>query len=237
MSKADLWEAFEATWPAAETRQMAGWTLRDGRGGGKRVSAATGSGDISEAEAAMREMGQVPMFALRGSDPLDAELAGRGYALVDPVTIQSVPVEDLAGERAHKGLVYEVWPPLAIMTELWAEGGIGPARIDVMERVGCAKSGLLGRVASRGSAVGFVAAYGQHAFVHALEVAPSARRKGAGRALMHQAADWAKRQGATILSVAVTEANKGGNALYASLGMVPVDRYHYRVAKGDNANG
>ncbi|MEL6679458.1 MAG: GNAT family N-acetyltransferase, partial [Pseudomonadota bacterium] len=36
-----LYDAVEATWPAAHMWQQDGWTMRDGAGGGKRVSAAT----------------------------------------------------------------------------------------------------------------------------------------------------------------------------------------------------
>ena len=34
--------AMEATWPAASRRQVGPFVIRDGQGGGKRVSAATG---------------------------------------------------------------------------------------------------------------------------------------------------------------------------------------------------
>ena len=47
--EADLFAAVDATWPAAEDTQVGGWTIRDGRGGGQRVSAASGIGDIAVA--------------------------------------------------------------------------------------------------------------------------------------------------------------------------------------------
>ena len=49
------------------------------------------------------------------------------------------------------------WPPLAIACDLWAEGGIGPARLAVMDRVEGAKSVILGRANDRASGVAFVA--------------------------------------------------------------------------------
>jgi len=36
-----LYQAINTTWPARATRQEAGWEIRDGAGGGKRVSAVT----------------------------------------------------------------------------------------------------------------------------------------------------------------------------------------------------
>lgn len=38
---AQLYETIDHTWPAARIWTETGWTLRDGQGGGKRVSAAT----------------------------------------------------------------------------------------------------------------------------------------------------------------------------------------------------
>ncbi len=55
-----LFEVVDHTWPAARRWTENGWTLRDGQGGGKRVSAATRlapDADIELAEAAMRKHG------------------------------------------------------------------------------------------------------------------------------------------------------------------------------------
>ena len=46
---------------------------------------------------------------------------------------------------------------------------------------------------------------------------------------MRQAAHWAKANGAHWMSVLCTQANKGANGLYASLGMQVVGQYHYRI--------
>jgi N-acetylglutamate synthase len=39
-------DAMEATWPPAATTRLGPWLLRDGKGGGKRVSAATLAGEF-----------------------------------------------------------------------------------------------------------------------------------------------------------------------------------------------
>jgi GNAT superfamily N-acetyltransferase len=65
--------------------------------------------------------------------------------------------------------------------------------------------------------------------IHAVEVRPALRRKGAARQMLNAAAHWAAEQGADRLALAVTEANAGARALYASLGMQPVGQYHYRI--------
>ena len=102
MSEAQaFFDAGDATWPAARRFDHGPWTLREGQGGGKRVSAATARGaitdaDIPTAEAAMREMDQRPLFMVHaGEDDLDALLAARGYGVVDPVTVLSAPITRL----------------------------------------------------------------------------------------------------------------------------------------------
>jgi GNAT superfamily N-acetyltransferase len=65
--------------------------------------------------------------------------------------------------------------------------------------------------------------------IHAVEVRPSLRRRGAGRQILAAAAQWAAEQGADRLALAVTQANSAARALYASLGMQPVGEYHYRI--------
>jgi len=81
-----LYQVIDHTWPAARLWTEGGWTLRDGQGGGKRVSAATiaaPEADIAQAETSMRAMGQRPLFMIRsGDDPLDAPNLRRGAMLL-----------------------------------------------------------------------------------------------------------------------------------------------------------
>ena len=79
-----LYDICDGTWPAAATKRLGQWTLRDGQGGGKRVSAATAEGsvqktDIRMAEVAMQDMGQTPLFMIRdGDEALDQLLESHG---------------------------------------------------------------------------------------------------------------------------------------------------------------
>ncbi|MEL6595530.1 MAG: GNAT family N-acetyltransferase [Pseudomonadota bacterium] len=227
-----LLEVLEATWPPTSTKQIGGWTIRDGAGGGKRVSAATGSGDIAVAEAAM----ETPLFQMRGDQPEDAALEAAGYARIDPTTLYVATVETLATDMPPSVTTFEVWEPLQIMHEIWAEGGIGPARLSVMARVTGPKTGLFGRIDNRPAGAGFVAIHDRIAMVHALEVLDQHRRKGLGLYMMRQAAFWAQRHGATHLALAVTEANQAANTLYAGLGLTPVGGYHYRSKKQEQTS-
>ncbi|MCZ4350930.1 GNAT family N-acetyltransferase [Roseovarius aestuarii] len=230
-----LYGVVEATWPAFANRELGPWIIRDGRGGGKRVSAATAHGpskadDLPAAEAAMRALGQAPRFMIRADDSdLDDLLAQAGYEVIDPVNMYVAPIAPLITQPPPRIASYNIWPPMAIQCEIWAEGGIGPARIDVMNRAPEPKTALLGRDSNRAAATGFAAIHNGIAMVHALEVHKRHRRRGMGRYLMVEAALWAAQHGAQYMSVICTRANAGANALYSTnLGMTLVGQYHYR---------
>ncbi|MEQ6202078.1 GNAT family N-acetyltransferase [Sulfitobacter sp. HNIBRBA2951] len=230
---ATLYEVCERTWPPAKTVTSGAWTLRDGAQGGKRVSAATALGvpdgaDIAQAEEAMRGMGQTPLFMIReGDDALDAQLATRGYDLIDEVMLYTAPIEALTDLPIPRVTCFSIWEPLAIMKEIWAQGGVGPARLDVMERA-AVKTGILSRWNEKPAGVAFAAIHGTTAMVHAVEVLPHQRRMGVADWMMRAAAIWAAEQGATHISVLCVTANKPANALYTKLGFTPVGTYHYR---------
>lgn len=230
MTPALLAEVMEATWPAARSWRLGPFTLRDGAGGGKRVSAASAEApftaqDLNAAIAAMAE----PLFLIRaGDEALDAALDARGWRIIDPVVAYAAPVAELAAKLP--GLTaFPHWPPLEIARALWAEGGIGPGRIAVMDRVTGPKTALLGRTGDRPAGVAFVACLGPDAMLHALEVREMQRRQGLGQNLLHAAANWATTQSATRLSLVVTRQNTAARALYARLGMQVVGQYHYRM--------
>lgn len=233
-----LYAAIEATWPAAAMRRVGPWTLRDGQGGGKRVSAATAeqevtAHDVTSAAQAMRAVGQDPLFMVRaGQDSFDALLADQGYEVVDPVNLYYGPLTAMADTPAPRALVFSIWPPLEIQKYIWADGGIGPQRVDVMHRVSGPKTAILGRYEQAPAGTAFVALHGTVAMVHAVEVAPHSRKLGVGRMITTQAARWARTQGATHMAVLCTTANAGANALYASLGLEVVGQYHYRYLQG-----
>lgn len=235
----DLYRTVEATWPPARAYAQGPVTLREGQGGGSRVSAATVEGafaeaDIDAAEAAMAEMGQPRLFMIRHSDgALDAALAARGYIIKDPVVGYAGRSADVAAAPPPV-TTFEAWPPLATQREIWADGGIGPARLAVMARAEGPKVAILGRLDDAPAGTAFVAAHAGAAMIHAVEVTPRFRRRGLGRHMMQAAARWAAGEGIEVFSLVVTEANAGARALYDSLGLTPVGHYHYRI-KPDEA--
>lgn len=230
MTPALLAEVMEATWPPASSWHFGPFTLRDGAGGGKRVSAASLDGSFTKADLdALEAAMPAPLMLVRaGETALDAALDARGWRIVDPVVAYAAPVDRLVADLPRL-TAFPHWPPLEIARSVWAEGGIGPARIAVMERVQAPKAALLGRIDDRSAGVAFVACHGDEAMLHALEVRQSHRRQGLGKNLLHAAANWAAGQKARRLSLVVTRQNAAARALYARLGMEVVGEYHYRM--------
>ena len=230
-----LYTVVDGTWPAAAIQRHGPWQIRIGQGGGSRVSAATATAPVSAAdlplaESAMQAAGQVPLFMIREGDAaLDALLADRGYLIKDPVNLYAAPVAAIATARPPPVTTFEVWPPLAVQSDIWAAGGIGPGRLAVMERATGPKTTILGRVDDRPAATLYVAISGDCAMIHALETATAHRRKGLARHLTVAAAFWAQAQGAAFLTLVTTQENVAANALYTSLGMTCVGQYHYRI--------
>ncbi len=207
--------------------------IRDGSGGGKRVSAATAEGpfgdvDIPAAESAMRNINQRPLFMIReGDDVLDAALAARGYDLIDRVNVYVAPIDVLTDKPIPRVTAFTIWEPLAIMAEIWAQGGVGPARLDVMRRVKV-RTGVLNRWNEKPGGVAFVGVHNGVAMVHAVEVLLHQRRQGVAEWLMRAAAIWAKERGAREIAVLCVAQNAAANALYRKLGFAVAGSYHYR---------
>ena len=232
MTPAILAHVMEATWPAAAIMRAGPWAIRDGRGGGKRVSAATAEddwhdGDIAQAEAAMAALDQPALFLIRDQDPaLDAALQARGYRIVDPVVAYAMALTTM--DPPEPMTTFPHWPPMAMAADLWAEGGIGADRIAVMHRAEGPKTAILGRAQDRAAGTAFVAMSGRIAMLHALEITQALRRQGSAHNILRAAACWALDQGADTLSLVVTVANEPARRLYASFGMSVVGHYHHR---------
>ncbi len=231
----ELYGVCEQTWPPARAWQAHGATLRDGQGGGKRVSAATCEGvpeHLKPIEAAMISMGQTPLFMIQaGEDALDKHLEANGYDIVDPVHVYSAPIGALTEKPVPPVTCFSIWEPLAIMAEIWAAGGIGPERIEVMRRASV-KTGILARWQDKPAGVAFAGISGATCMVHAVEVLAHQRRNGVAQWIMRQAAFWAQEHGASWISVLCTKANVPANALYKGMGFERMGAYHYRM-KGE----
>lgn len=230
---ATLLHQMTASWPPVASHRVGPWTLREGPGGGNRVSCAVAegpvtSGDLPPLVQAAARLGQPGLVMVRqGEDALDATLAAAGWRMGDAVVLYLAPS---AAFTVPPGMAaFALWPPLAIQRLIWDEGGIGAGKQAVMDRTAGPKAAILGRSGDRPAGTAFVAVAGGIAFLHALTVVPGLLRRGTARNIMAAAGAWAQGAGAEWLALAVTRGNLPARGLYASLGMQGVGHYHYRT--------
>ena len=244
MTIADLFPVLDATWPARQARIMGPFSVPARDPGGNRVSAARLSDPTARsaseegliaAQAAMVAQGRAPLFqVLDHQSDLSRMLDAQGYIARDHTVAMTIRAADLAATPPPV-TAFTIWPPLAIQTEIWEAGGIDAPRRAIMDRATCPKTSLFGRINDKPAGAAYMGIHGDIAMLHALEVAPSGRRKGLAAHMMRTAAKWAADSGATWLSILVTQQNKAAQGLYTSLGMQPVGTYVYREKEGGTA--
>lgn len=234
----ELFDAVDATWAPKSISVGSPFTLREGAGGGKRVSAATlsmhaaefDSIAINEAARRMRDMAQNPLFMIRdGEVVLDDALENLGYCVVDPVNYFACSVDQVADLDIHDVTPIRCEAPLTVQCNIWSKGGIGPERLEVMERSCSPKTYLLGRYKERPVASVFVAIQNGIGMLHALEVDKDWRRNGIGRELTIASAKWARENGASTFGLLAVKENQAATGLYEGLGMSIATSYHYRM--------
>lgn len=230
-----LFAAVDATWRPYSQTKIGPWTIREGRGGGKRVSAASTQNSVTQshieqAAEVMAGLGQTPLFMIQGEqDTLDGQLESAGYSIIDPVDILVAKSNDLAEyDQSELDAIFTP-EPIAILAEIWADGEIYKPRLDVMRRVSGTKTCILGRRADKPVGAAFAAIQNGIALVHAVEVKPSARRQGVALRMMRAAAWWAQQNGAEFFGCLTTSENTPAQTLYRKMGMEVASHYHYRI--------
>lgn len=220
-----LYEVLDFTWPSVTTELHHGWQIKNGSGGGKRVSAAIQNSPTAKVEVAeklMNALGQKKLFMIReGNEILDYKLHKLGYKLIDPSVIFGLPIELLA--KTFDGKFHT--SPNTAMKSLWLNGDINDMRLNVMARTKVLKT----YVTINNIAVAFVAIHNAIAMVHALEVSTINQRQGFGKKIMQQIAGWASLNGAHYLSVITVHNNFPAKSLYEHLKMSEIGSYHYRI--------
>ncbi len=115
-----LFAVSEATWPAAALHQAGAFTVprRPGRRPARLRRHRRGRLDRRPISTRLRRstaaLGQPPLFMIRdGEEALDAALAARGYAIMDPVTLYVAAVATLA---------VRALPPMSGLRDLAAPG-------------------------------------------------------------------------------------------------------------------
>ena len=236
-NNSSIFEIIDLTWPAKEFLELPEWKLRKSIKGGKRVSAATAVGkscipDIQFVENTLEEWCQDKLFMIKaGENSLDEALKERGYCVVDPTNIWSIPAEALSMQQIPPVTAFSIFPPLAIQREIWTANGIDTSRIEIMDRVKTPKTTIFGRINAKPAASAFVAVSNKIAMVHALIVDHKFQRQGMGKHVMQKVGVWAHQQGAESVVVLCTKQNQSANNFYKILGMKVIGEYHYRLFK------
>lgn len=235
-----LIDRMEPSWPPVARFTHGPFVLRQGLGGGSRVSAISLADPnapadqiqraLPEVEAAARTLGQPPLFLLTDDDAADTALANilraRGYALSDEVFAFEGPLATAvlaAGLKVHSG-----WPADADALAVWNnDGRVGAARMAVMARARGEKAVISLCDATGPVGALFAAIHDGAAVLHAIEVIPAARGRGYGHALMIAASDWARAHGADRLMLVVTKQNLPAVTLYLRHGLQVIGGYYY----------
>ncbi|PIB26548.1 hypothetical protein BFP76_11655 [Amylibacter kogurei] len=222
-----LYDTIDATWAPFEIQTLNGWQIREGRGGGKRVSAATqteSNAIIEEAESAMTALGQQHIFMIRAGFPtLEIQLARRQYSIMDATLIMACETSKIAAKHP----VDVSQDPSKTQAEIWGAGGIGQERLDVMRRVRVPKT----CISIQNKAAAFAAIHQGICMVHCVEVIESMRRQGLGKQIMQAVAEWAAQNKAHTVCILVVAANHGAKTMYEKMGLVEVGKYHYRIKR------
>ncbi|MEM9765342.1 MAG: GNAT family N-acetyltransferase [Pseudomonadota bacterium] len=243
-------QASDATWPGAHVSWAGGWKLRFTDGAGSRAASAWAAeheqpldktaleARIGEVAERYRAAGLRPRFQIwPGDEALDAALEADGWEHYDGSLLMArpanpppemSPMDADAVREGREAMAVIVRTPLAILDDVWREGGIGPARRGVLDRSPEPKAYVLGRVGMRPAGAVAMTIHGEVGITQALWVSPDARGAGLGAVLMKTGMRFAAEMGASVVAHAVLEDNATAIGLYERLGYQAFGRYHYR---------
>jgi ribosomal protein S18 acetylase RimI-like enzyme len=235
--------AYDA-WPAEEVETLCGWRLRAMRGVTRRANSVWTFEGAPDGPIEQRIDGVEAWYAARGLAPtfqitnrsrpegLDALLAERSYAIDAPVSIQIARADEvLARGNGGHALVTRTWSD-----EWFGISGLGGRFAQVadtyrglLERIGTSARFALARFAGDPVAVGLGVAGAGWFGVFSMLTLPSARRRGAARAVLGALAAAAREEGIDALYLQVERSNAAAMALYAAASFRELYGYHYRV--------
>lgn len=228
-------------WPAPVVEEVDGWRLRWGDGFTGRANSVWPRHDgavlslqerIAAAEAFYAGHGGRSKFQLSPAnrpERLDAELAARGYEPSEPTSVEVAATAEVV-QRTGRGeeSVRIGDRPDATWLETWL-GVRGFDDAEVATRIVCGTDAQTAYAQIAGVAVGRAALSRGWVGIFAMSTLPQARRRGAGRAILHALARWALDHGAEAMYLQVEESNAAARGLYTSAGFSPLYAYHYRT--------
>ncbi|WP_426450753.1 GNAT family N-acetyltransferase [Paenibacillus sp. S-38] len=242
-------------WPCLRTLAVDGWLLRWAEGYTKRANSVQPlypahrplGEKIREAEAFYRRLELPVIFKMTAaSEPsgLDEELERRGYALVEPVSIQTLRLgETDLPQPGHSEM--ELSP---VLTEAWLSSflAMNPSHAPHKETIRHLFTGMLAegcfaalKVNGETVACGLSVLHGGVAGLFDIVTGPAYRRRGYGESLILHLLHWGRERGAHASFLQVLAENEPAVRLYAKLGFTEQFRQWYRVkqAQPDRKTG
>lgn len=240
-------DAARAAWPPREQELVGGWLLRASDGFTNRANSASAStaaeqlDDVTLArlEAFYRARSLAPTVQVtdRLHPAIDALLVDRGYSVRSSSSVMVADVAALIALTAapETSASFELWDDAAAWLDASylrfsdaAETTRAP-HLAMLGRIGGARALGMLRADGLSVACGLGVIGGDLLGLFDLVVAPAARGRGHGSALIQGLVRWGAAHGARAAYLQVTERNDGARRLYERLGFAPRYRYWYRT--------
>ena len=241
-----LQERTARAFPAVVLDRVDGWWLRYADGGAWWASSVLPHQDAGPADLPGRIRSAEEFYAGHGTGArfqispgagppgLDDALAGRGYRVESPMSLQVAATAHLVDRLPADGSRVRIddrptdgW--FAAWLAVHGTGGDpGPDR-DMLHRVRPPSGYASVRSAAGVVAVGRAVAEAGWAGVFGMATRPEARGRGAAREVLSALARWAADHGAGHLYLQVEPDNTAAWRLYERAGFTELCRYHYRT--------
>jgi N-acetylglutamate synthase len=249
VDRAELRRTAARGWPATETARLGGWTLRAAGGFTRRANSVLPESDpglpldlpLDVALERVRDwyagFGLPALVQTDVEEPLDAELAARGWTAHAPALFQTAPlaplVDDAAAAAAGVRLSREPGDGWLARYHRVTDPALAPtARAVLTGGPSVWFATVPGADGEPPAAIGRCAVDGRWAGLAALEVAPEHRRRGLATAVSAALARAAVEEGAQLAYLQVEPDNEAAIRLYQRLGFVTHHRGHYRRQPG-----
>lgn len=231
-------------WPALHTVHLGGWLCRFADGYGRRANSVNAVAPTAPFETVLRAADELyakqslpltfRLSPLAGSGP-DATLAARGFDLVDETLVMIRAIADGATARDPAIALVQAYDD-QLNAQFAVAKGLAPQTRRIHERIRASivLPRTLAVLRDGERAIGFGLGVAERGMIGLFDilVAPTHRRRGAGRKIVDALLAWGRELQATGAYLQVNAQNHPAITLYEQCGFAPAYRYHYRVRNG-----
>lgn len=232
-------------WPSLQTLVYDGWLIRFSNGFTKRANSVNpiycsgmDTGDkIRYCDSLFRSRNLRPVFKMTHAvfpDNLDAMLEERGYASIDPTSVQLLPLSELRKPSMHRISWHERptddWlSSFCALNNQEAHKNTMKSMLSLLSPKACFLS-----LFDRGDVVACGLGVVERGFLGVFDVVTDSRHRnqGFGEQLLLNLLNWGRENGAKQAYLQVMLNNAPALRLYAKLGFQELYRYWYRAGEG-----